>query len=391
MSLIDSVFGITYILMLIQLPFNPTRLLDVLMRLEHGSFAVRQLRTSNPSLSLSQTIHGKSVGSTNVNLHQLVGKGSLVNVRTGVTSESWKRYRGWLAQIHSMRSALQTVECPPPYIKLDSGQIVTVGKEIPPAGTIRRLQAGPIEGKPGLLRVATCISAQGCSSLIQENITLRGLEGLEFVPRAVNIPYLDACSLIMSLSFETPGVRLSTLPQGRLSIEQVLQVGSRLVEMIRLVHERGFIHGHMKEGVLYRDEENLVESLFLDHFEDSSFFVESGHKRHIAKLSPVDMIPIIGDGFITSSESIFQLREPGQRKSRADDIFTIAEILVDLIQGQPEYEPGNIQKWIQVKSCRVLHELPEGVQKFYEYALNLGFEDQPDYVSIRNSLKHRSY
>ena len=171
---------------------------------------------------------------------------------------------------------------------------------------------------------------------------------------------------------------------------QVAAIGYRMIQMIRLLHDKGIAHNNVRDGFVYTDVGNRYETLRLVQFEGAVPFMDPESGQHIESERRVDdWWPFEVTGIPSGlNSSLYQLQNQDGRYSRRDDIFSIAEMLIDMLEPRPSWwvyeEP---EHWMALKRNRKLSGIPIQLQALYDYSKQLEFSERPDYHRILTMLK----
>ena len=161
--------------------------------------------------------------------------------------------------------------------------------------------------------------------------------------------------------------------------DQVLQIGKQALKILEKVHDTGIIHGDIHgANFMLESVDDIESSLKLIDFGRSMLYVDpvdQNHKpqRDMMPFSPVQ--PLNWD--------LLSINELERRAiSRADDYFRLAETLITLctreLKGYARISPQYVarQKRTRIFSS---YTVPQQIQDMYRLAINLGFEDRPNY------------
>ena len=184
------------------------------------------------------------------------------------------------------------------------------------------------------------------------------------------------------------------------NLNDVINIGIQIINIIRDIHNRGVIHRDIKpDNILY--SLNTKEQIYLIDF-GLSLCYKDNNGRHISQRNSREIIGSIN--FI--SVNIHK----GITPSRRDDIISIFYVLVYLIVGDL---PWNINKMKETKIEKMYNNvfkmkqninllskygIHENIYKMYEHCLILDYSDEPDYdylcrllkEIVRNNLKTSS-
>jgi len=173
-------------------------------------------------------------------------------------------------------------------------------------------------------------------------------------------------------------------------VYQVINIGIKLIEIIKNVHNRGVIHRDIKpENILYSIDS--YETIYLIDFGLSLCYCDSEgcHNKQKNNREIVGSINFI-------STNIHE----GITASRRDDLISICYVIIYLLYGDL---PWNINKLKEtsitnlyntiydIKKCIDINNfyknIPENIILCYEYCNGLGYDDEPDYNYLCRLLK----
>ena len=173
------------------------------------------------------------------------------------------------------------------------------------------------------------------------------------------------------------------------NLNDVINIGIQIINIIRDIHNRGVIHRDIKpDNILY--SLNTKEQIYLIDFGLSLCYTDN-NGRHISQRNSREIIGSIN--FI--SVNIHK----GISPSRRDDIISIYYVLVYLIVGDL---PWNINKMKETKIEKMYNNvfkmkqninilskygIHENIYKMYEHCLILNYSDEPDYDYLCRLLK----
>ena len=173
------------------------------------------------------------------------------------------------------------------------------------------------------------------------------------------------------------------------NLNDVINIGIQIINIIRDIHSRGVIHRDIKpDNILY--SLNTKEQIYLIDF-GLSLCYKDNNGRHISQRNSREIVGSIN--FI--SVNIHK----GISPSRRDDIISIYYVLVYLIVGDL---PWNINKMKETKIEKMYNNvfkmkqninllskygIHENIYKMYEHCLELNYSDEPDYDYLCRLLK----
>jgi serine/threonine protein kinase len=186
------------------------------------------------------------------------------------------------------------------------------------------------------------------------------------------------------------------------AVDEVLNIGMHAIEILEHVHSFGIIHGDVHPGNLIYNP-GTREVKMIDFGRATSFLAENGEHIKMVKHDGLK-------GFNKNILSIGQLE--GFVSSRRDDLFRLAEMLIYLLEKKwlPEQMTacdngqGGKKGAVAVKNNKVNcsdpvvlsglkksrtvfgKNVPEGLIRFYQETVKLGFSEKPRYSHLKSLL-----
>lgn len=177
---------------------------------------------------------------------------------------------------------------------------------------------------------------------------------------------------------------------GRLSLKTVLMIGIRMLERIKMIHERGILHRDINPDNFLFGRENEENKLFLIDFGLAKLYVDS-RNNHI-EIS--DRNNLLG-----TSEYVSVNIHNGITPSRRDDLESIGYILIYLLEGKLPWQEINIidenECNYQIKEIKNLKSLwmlwdniPGEFITFIKYCRSIEYDQDPDYNYLKILLSN---
>lgn len=183
------------------------------------------------------------------------------------------------------------------------------------------------------------------------------------------------------------GNSLRTLVQnyGRLSLKSVLLIGIQLTSLVESLHNRGYIHRHIKPG-------NLV--IGKDESDRKSFYlIGFGLARQFQDAHGVYHMLTVGRNWYGSN--IFAARQAHRQEPESwrSDFQSVIYLIIYLLKHLPwDCEPA-----LDSISTVILKEnatadvlcggLPGGIREYYLHVMGLGYFERPDCERLRGYLR----
>jgi len=163
-----------------------------------------------------------------------------------------------------------------------------------------------------------------------------------------------------------------------LSTDRVMELGKHALRILEKFHDTGIIHGDIHLGnIMLGSVLDMENSLMLIDFGRSMLYIDPISQTHKPESEMMQFSPI--DSLNLDILSINELE--GRGVSRADDIFRLAEVLISLcLKTLKSYGNVTPYKVAELKRNRIFNNrVPDKLQELYRYAINLGFEEKPNY------------
>ena len=345
------------------------------------------------------------------------GRSKKANGREIIDASRVREYNSELAKLRSSDRATKTSKnggkneyCDVSSLRLKEGD-VKFQKKVYAEGSGSRLFVEDSRGKKLVVKTVRVDSSPGIrDGLNRERALLHALRGTGVAPEAYEIKdgLKNAVCHRRSMVSEYVGAKEIRLAGALLSKNRALlgKVGAKMIELIKALHATGFIHGDIfGRNLVYGSDSDIVRTLRLIDFGRSEPFIQETTGEHIEE-KKIDY----GWAWKHRALSIWELQ--GWRKTRRDDMYRIAELLISLggfggkferelalLAGKygtarlksDEWRRGKEQlkeKVLKLKLNRVIgNGAPREIVEFYEYCKGLKFAEAPDYDFWINKLR----
>jgi len=162
------------------------------------------------------------------------------------------------------------------------------------------------------------------------------------------------------------------------STDKIMEIGREALKILEKFHDTGVIHGDIHPlNFMLGSILDIKGSLKLIDFGRSMSYIDTKTGKHLSesKLKPFNSLTSLNLNLLSINEL------EGKAISRADDIFRLAEVLITLCYKRIEDFGGLSPRIVAIlKRKRTFDSrVPAKLQAFYTYAMNIGFEERPNY------------
>ena len=168
------------------------------------------------------------------------------------------------------------------------------------------------------------------------------------------------------------------------SLATVLNIGLQIVDILEYIHSKNIIHRDIKPDCFLMGKEEKTKIYIID-FGFAKNFIDTKLNIHY----PLKKDRFVGNYKFTSNNSIIG----GYKKSRRDDIESLAYMLIYFLKGSLPWENKTNKADVQkIRNQTSINELCEGlsleIKSFFIYSLNLKFFETPNYDYLRQLLNN---
>ncbi|VDK70271.1 unnamed protein product [Litomosoides sigmodontis] len=175
----------------------------------------------------------------------------------------------------------------------------------------------------------------------------------------------------------------------RFSLKTVLMLADQMLDRIQCMHDAGYIHGNLTSDTFVMGiKENIARVYLVDmKFASKYINISGGRRKHI----PYEE----NTGFFGSPCFASVNRHLGTVASRRDDLESCVYIILYFLKGNLPwqiYEKSNELEWVlEIKTsitAEILcHGLPDQFATVLNYCRALKFDDEPNYLFIRQLFR----
>ena len=171
----------------------------------------------------------------------------------------------------------------------------------------------------------------------------------------------------------------------QISLQEIIQIGKNILEIIKSIHEKGLIHRDIKPDN-FLCELYDKNKIYLIDFGFCKSYLRENH--HIPEKKTSRLIGSANFASIYSHKHC--------ELSRRDDLISIGYILYYLYYGEMEwstldifqsYDLMNEKILLLKKNILIKKTLPLFLKYFFDYTYHLSFDETPDYNSITEIMK----
>ena len=196
---------------------------------------------------------------------------------------------------------------------------------------------------------------------------------------------IDYCSHQSYAIFELLDISLDnykTELSGKLNLQETIQIGLQLLELIEMVHTNGIIHRDIKPDNFMFGKNNHNQLYIID-FGLSKYYIDN-NDQHISFKE--------NKGIIGSMRYISLHIHDGYEASRRDDLISIGYMLIYFLKGRLPWQGLNKKDGSIVNKKRtttltdLCSDIPKQFISFIEYCYKLEFDEKPKYEILVNFL-----
>jgi serine/threonine protein kinase len=231
-------------------------------------------------------------------------------------------------------------------------------------------------------------------TLTHEAAILMKLSGIPGIP---NLRYYGVPDHNRYMAIDLLGKSLQTISseyKKSVPIEIVRVYAKQMVQIIRAVHERGFVHRDIKPpnfmiGIINKNESNENETethnkLFLIDFGMSRTYIDDKTNAHRPNKTRTT-------GIIGTLRYVSIHVHDGCEPSRRDDLISIMYVLIYLVKGRLPWKAAASPELVaQIKKTilpeDLFFEMPPSYLEIFKYLSSMSYDETPDYSYIIENL-----
>lgn len=217
-----------------------------------------------------------------------------------------------------------------------------------------------------------------------ESIIYNYLKNIQGVP-SVKWYGKDEINYYMVIDLLGPSLQKIKEHRGAFSLDITLQIGIKIVNLLKSIHEMGLVHRDIKpDNFLFGLEERKTQLYLIDFGFCKSYL--DNNKNHIEMNRTTNLIGSQTYASINAHNFI--------ELSRRDDLESLCYMLIYFINGDLVWQVSDLSKKnkIEIKKMKEMKErdniskIPIPIMNVLKYVKSLTFKQEPDYVYILNTF-----
>jgi serine/threonine protein kinase len=262
------------------------------------------------------------------------------------------------------------------WILMKSASFVTVKIEAPRLGSggTAGVYSGQLDGR----EVAVKILGQGFTDdqarmFARELAFAKTSSEIEGIPKFFEVdPSMEERCRLRVLVMEKAGdAPIFGVPRP-VDPVKLLEIGIRGLEILKSIHATGLVHGDVhSNNVMFWKGQNVAKTLSFIDFGRAESFVDA-RGRHVLQVKR-EPSSVLKKDFLSRYEL------EGSRKSRRDDIYRFAELLLNIGQYDMWFFRAPYPLEERKNNRQFQNNVPQIFIDFYKYSASMVFEQKPEY------------
>ena len=171
--------------------------------------------------------------------------------------------------------------------------------------------------------------------------------------------------------------------KGRFSLNLTLQIGVQIINLLKIIHEKGLLHRDVKPENFLFGINDETKQLYAIDFGLSRTYINYNKNCHIDEK---ETNSIIGTPAYVSING-HKMKE----LSRRDDLESLGYMLLYFYFGKLKWKHINIYENFEKSNALImkakmnlhkLYNMPEVLSKYFDYVTNLEFQEMPNYLYL---------
>lgn len=168
--------------------------------------------------------------------------------------------------------------------------------------------------------------------------------------------------------------------KGNFSLKLVLQIGIQIINLLKMIHNKGLVHRDIKPDNFLLGLNNKNRQIYIIDFGFCKTFLNDN--QHIELKKTNNMIGTSNFASINAHEF--------NELSRRDDLESLGYMLVYFYFGDLPWKDYSNNEMIKIVKNNIMNDesIPKIILKYFEIIKVLGFKERPNYDLLINIFKN---